>query len=77
MSMARMCAGAEVIPILLAFLAGVLWQGIGTWGGFGEGAPFVLGACTAILAAFLLMLHPAFNNVRAAENEVMERGEPI
>jgi hypothetical protein len=37
----------------------------------------MLGACTAILAALLLMLHPAFKNERAVENEVMERGEPI
>jgi len=44
MSTARMCAGAEVIPIL---------------------------------PTFLLMLHPAFKNERSAENEVMERGEPI
>ena len=66
-----------VMAFPASFLAGVLWQGIGTWDGFGEGAPFMLGACTAILAALLLMLHPAFKNERAVENEVMERGEPI
>jgi MFS family permease len=66
-----------VMAFPASFLAGVLWQGIGTWDGFGEGAPFVLGACTAILAALLLMLHPAFKNERAVEDEVMDRGEPI
>jgi len=27
-----------------SFIAGVLWQGIGAWNGFGAGAPFLFGA---------------------------------
>ena len=66
-----------VMAFPASFLAGVLWQGIGTWDGFGKQAPFVLGACFAILAALLLMLHPAFKNESAVEGEVIERGESI
>ncbi len=43
---------------LLAFpasvIAGVLWQGIGTWGGFGPSAPFVFGGALALIAAGLM-----------------------
>jgi hypothetical protein len=37
-------------------IAGVLWQGVGPWAGFGPGAPFLFGAATAGLAALLLAL---------------------
>jgi MFS family permease len=43
---------------LLAFpaslLAGVLWQGIGGWTGFGPSAPFLMGAALALTAMVLL-----------------------
>ncbi len=40
-------------------LAGVLWQGIGGWAGFGPQAPFIAGAVLATLAALLLLFyHP-------------------
>lgn len=34
-----------------SLIAGILWQGIGSWSGFGPSAPFVFGAGMAILAA--------------------------
>jgi MFS family permease len=43
---------------LLAFpasaIAGVLWQGIGAWGGLGPAAPFLFGAALALVAAVLM-----------------------
>ncbi len=38
-----------------SLIAGVLWQGLGDWQGFGPAAPFVFSAVVAVLAAFLLM----------------------
>ncbi len=37
-----------------SFLAGILWQGIGNWAGFGPQAPFLWGAGLAGTAVFLL-----------------------
>ncbi|HTP07459.1 MAG TPA: MFS transporter [Anaerolineae bacterium] len=43
---------------LLAFpasvIAGVLWQGIGAWPGFGPSAPFMFGGTLALIAAVLM-----------------------
>lgn len=43
---------------LMAFpasvIAGVLWQGVGAWNGFGPGAPFVFGGVMALIAAGLM-----------------------
>ncbi len=43
---------------LLAFpaslIAGILWQGAGTWAGFGPSAPFLFGGALALLAALLM-----------------------
>lgn len=43
---------------LLAFpasvIAGVLWQGVGAWRGFGPAAPFIFGGTLALIAALLL-----------------------
>lgn len=42
-----------------SFLAGKLWQGVGTWEGFGPAAPFIFGALTALGAAVLMFFwHP-------------------
>ncbi len=42
-----------------SFLAGILWQGVGTWEGFGPAAPFIFGALTALGAAVLMFFwHP-------------------
>ncbi|RME88393.1 MAG: MFS transporter [Anaerolineae bacterium] len=43
--------GLTALPASL--LAGVLWQGVGAWGGFGAAAPFYFGAAMAILAGLL------------------------
>lgn len=44
--------GLAALPASL--LAGILWQGIGGWSGFGPSAPFIFGAILALLAATLL-----------------------
>ncbi len=36
-------------------IAGLLWQGIGGWQGFGPPAPFIFGGVVALLAALLLL----------------------
>jgi len=43
-----------ILDLLASVIAGILWQGIGTWNGFGASAPFLFGAVTALLATFLL-----------------------
>jgi MFS family permease len=43
--------GITVLPASL--IAGLLWQGAGTWAGFGPSAPFFFGALMALLAGFL------------------------
>jgi MFS family permease len=43
--------GLTVFPASL--IAGLLWQGVGTWRGFGPSAPFFFGALMALLAGFL------------------------
>jgi MFS family permease len=43
--------GFSALPASL--LAGALWQGVGKWPGFGPSAPFITGACLAMLAVGL------------------------
>jgi MFS family permease len=38
-----------------SFIAGVLWQGIGSWQGFGPSAPFLFGGSLALVAALLMI----------------------
>ena len=45
------CVGLAAFPA--SVIAGVLWQGLGTWRGFGPSAPFIFGAGMASLASFL------------------------
>jgi len=44
---------------LLAFpaslIAGILWQGVGSWTGFGPSAPFLFGGALAMIAALLMI----------------------
>jgi len=46
---------------LLAFpsslIAGILWQGVGRWAGFGPSAPFLFGGGLALLATILLAVY--------------------
>lgn len=37
-----------------SLIAGLLWQGAGTWGGFGPSAPFFFGGGLALIAALLM-----------------------
>jgi MFS family permease len=39
-----------------SLIAGILWQGVGNWQGFGASAPFFFGAGAALLATILLVL---------------------
>jgi len=48
-----------MIDLPASLIAGVLWQGVGRWAGFGPSAPFLFGGSLAILAAIALALwHP-------------------
>jgi len=42
--------GITAFPASL--IAGLLWQGVGAWNGLGAAAPFMFGACMALLAGF-------------------------
>ncbi len=42
-----------IIDLPASLIAGVLWEGIGSWSGFGPAAPFYFGAATALAAALL------------------------
>ncbi len=46
--------GILVFPA--SVIAGVLWQGVGAWNGFGPSAPFFFGAGMSLLACALLLL---------------------
>jgi MFS family permease len=43
--------GLAALPASL--LAGILWQGLGEWAGFGPAAPFLFGSAMAVLAGGL------------------------
>jgi len=45
-----------IIDFPASLLAGVLWQGVGGWNGFGPSAPFFFGAGLALLAAVLMAI---------------------
>lgn len=56
--------GFSALPASL--LAGALWQGVGQWPGFGPSAPFIAGACLAVLAVGLYYFL-VFRRIRADE----------
>ena len=43
-----------ILDLPASLIAGVLWQGIGRWRGFGASAPFLFGGGLALLAALLM-----------------------
>ena len=43
-----------IIDFPASLIAGLLWQGVGGWDGFGPGAPFLFGGILAFLAAILM-----------------------
>jgi MFS family permease len=47
-------AAIGITALPASFLAGLFWQGIGSWSGFGPSAPFLFGAVLALLASLLL-----------------------
>ena len=44
-----------VLTFPASFIAGLLWQGIGAWHGFGPSAPFLFGGSLALIAALLMV----------------------
>lgn len=52
-------------------IAGVLWQGVGSWQGFGPAAPFFFGAGLALIAALWLRL------ILAAEGHIQPSGTSL
>ncbi|MEJ2747313.1 MAG: MFS transporter [Anaerolineae bacterium] len=48
-------AAVGVMALPASLLAGLLWQGLGGWSGFGPSAPFVFGAVLALAATGLLL----------------------
>jgi MFS family permease len=44
-----------ILDFPASFIAGILWQGVGPWQGFGPSAPFLFGAVMAFLAAGLMV----------------------
>ncbi len=50
-------ATVGLMALPASVLAGLLWQGVGGWHGFGAPAPFIAGAALALLAALLMIGH--------------------
>ncbi len=46
----------SIIAFPASVIAGVLWQGVGAWNGFGASAPFYFGAVMALIGAVMLMV---------------------
>jgi MFS family permease len=45
-----------LVALPASLLAGILWQGLGSWSGFGPSAPFLVGAVLALIAMGLFSL---------------------
>ncbi len=45
-----------ILDFPASLIAGILWQGLGRWEGFGAAAPFFFGAAMAAIAAVLMMV---------------------
>ncbi len=44
-----------ILDFPASLIAGLLWQGLGSWPGLGASAPFLFGSLVALLAAILLI----------------------
>jgi len=44
-----------ILDFPASLVAGILWQGIGPWAGFGPSAPFLFGGVMALMAAILML----------------------
>jgi MFS family permease len=49
-------AGIGLAALPASLIAGILWQGLGSWAGLGPAAPFYFGAVLAILSVFLFVI---------------------
>lgn len=58
-------AAVGVMALPASVIAGLLWQGVGTWHGFGAPAPFWFGSALAFASAFLLVV--VFPRLRATD----------
>jgi MFS family permease len=45
-----------ILAFPASFIAGLLWQGAGSWTGFGPSAPFIFGGALALIATLLMAL---------------------
>ena len=45
-----------ILDFPASLIAGILWEGVGRWSGFGPSAPFFFGAAMALIAAVLMLL---------------------
>ena len=45
-----------ILDFPASLIAGVLWEGLGRWSGFGASAPFYFGSAMAFIAALLMMV---------------------
>ena len=52
-------AAIGLMALPASLIAGILWQGVAQWNGFGAGAPFLFGAFLALGASGLLIYLPA------------------
>ncbi|HEX9018728.1 MAG TPA: MFS transporter, partial [Anaerolineaceae bacterium] len=43
-----------ILAFPASLIAGILWQGVGGWKGFGPSAPFLFGGVLALVAALLM-----------------------
>ena len=58
-------AAVGVMALPASLIAGVLWQGVGGWGGFGPSAPFLAGSALALVATIMLASMPRGATARA------------
>ncbi len=56
-------AAVGIMAFPASLIAGVLWQGVGSWEGFGPSAPFIFGAALATLAVVMLVRLPVREGV--------------
>ena len=54
-----------IIDLPASLIAGILWQGVGVWQGFGPSAPFLFGAALAGLAAVMLAVWKPESQMKA------------
>lgn len=56
-------AAVGITAFPASLIAGLLWQGVGSWTGFGPSAPFLFGAVLAAIAVVMLMRLPVKESV--------------